>query len=232
MLNGISGMDRDPICSADYIFWEIYVEVWQMAVYGYARVSSKEQNLDRQIQQLSQYVETDKILMDKASGKDLNRPAYQALKGALGLRTGDTLVICSLDRLSRNKENIRGELTWFQEKGIRLKILDLPTSLVEVPEGQEWILDMINNILIEVLSSVAAQERLTIRKRQREGIEAAKKQGKHLGRPKLEMSEQFPEIYEQWKAQEITAKWAMKKLQVSSSSFYRMVKAYEDNNVP
>lgn len=225
-------MDRDPICSADYIFWEIYVEVWQMAVYGYARVSSKEQNLDRQIQQLSQYVETDKILMDKASGKDLNRPAYQALKGALGLRTGDTLVICSLDRLSRNKENIRGELTWFQEKGIRLKILDLPTSLVEVPEGQEWILDMINNILIEVLSSVAAQERLTIRKRQREGIEAAKKQGKHLGRPKLEMSEQFPEIYEQWKAQEITAKWAMKKLQVSSSSFYRMVKAYEDNNVP
>ena len=158
-----------------------------MAVYGYARVSSREQNLDRQLDQLSKYVDKEKILTDKASGKDLNRPAYQALKGALGLRTGDTLVICSLDRLSRNKENIRGELTWFQEKGIRLKILDLPTSLVEVPEGQEWILDMINNILIEVLSSIAEQERLTIRKRQAEGIAIAKAEGKYKGRSKKEV---------------------------------------------
>lgn len=225
-------MDREPVCSADFIFWKIYVEVWQMEVYGYARVSSREQNLDRQLDQLSKYVDKEKILTDKASGKDLNRPAYQALKGALGLRTGDTLVICSLDRLSRNKENIREELTWFKEKGIRLKILDLPTSLVEVPEGQEWILDMINNILIEVLSSIAEQERLTIRKRQQEGIQAAKKQGKHLGRPKMKMPDEFISVYEQWKNQKITAKWAMKKLNMSSSSFYRMVKAYEDNNVP
>ena len=201
-----------------------------MAVYAYARVSSKEQHLDRQIQQLSQYVETDKILMDKASGKDLNRPAYQALKGALGLRKGDTLVICSLDRLSRSKENIREELTWFKEKGVRLKILDLPTSLVEVPAGQEWIIEMINNILIEVLSSIAEQERLTIRKRQAEGIAAARKQGKHLGRPKMNIPDDFEDVYQRWKKKEFTAKWAMKRLQMSSSSFYRMVKEFEDSN--
>ena len=201
-----------------------------MAVYGYARVSSKEQNLDRQIQQLSQYVETDKILMDKASGKDLNRPAYQALKGTLGLRLGDTLVITSLDRLSRNKDQIRKELEYIKRNGIQLKILDLPTSLITVPEGQTWILELITNILIEVLSSMAEQERLTIRKRQAEGIAAAKKKGKHLGRPKLKIPEDFQEVYERWKNHEITAKWAMKKLQVSSSSFYRMVKEFEDSN--
>lgn len=196
-------------------------------IFGYARVSSKEQNLDRQIEQLKQYVEKEQILTDKASGKDLNRPAYQALKGALGLRAGDELVICSLDRLSRNKENIRQELQWFREHHIRVKILDLPTSLVEVPEGQEWILDMINTILIEVLSSIAEQERLTIRKRQREGIEAAKKKGKHLGRPKLQIPETFPIVYRQWRSGELTAKEAMQQTQMSSSSFYRRVREYE-----
>ena len=94
------------------------------------------------------------------------------MKGALGLRKGDTLVITSLDRLSRNKENIKQELQWFHDHGIRLKILDLPTSMIEVPSGQEWILDMITNILVEVLASIAEQERITIRKRQREGIYA------------------------------------------------------------
>lgn len=132
--------------------------------FGYARVSTKEQNLDRQLLALEKYVERESILIDKASGKDTNRESYQALKGALGIREGDTLYITSLDRLSRNKQDIRQELEWFREKKVRLKILDLPTSLVEVPEGQEWILEMITNILVEVLSSIAEQERLTIRK--------------------------------------------------------------------
>lgn len=95
-----------------------------------------------------------------------------------------------------------------------------------MPEGQEWIVEMINNILIEVLASMAEQERITIRKRQREGIDAAKKQGKHLGRPRLKMPEDFPEIYSQWKSGELTAKEAMKQLHLSNSSFYRMVKQY------
>lgn len=107
-------------------------------VFGYARVSSREQNLDRQISALKKYVNEQNILTDKSSGKDLDRPAYQALKGALGLREGDTLIITSLDRLSRNKEDIKNELQWFQRKKVRLKILDLPTSLIEVPDGQQW----------------------------------------------------------------------------------------------
>ena len=86
----------------------------------------------------------------------------------------------SLDRLSRNKEDIKNEIAWFREHKVRLMILDLPSSMVQVPENQEWIIDMIQNILIEVLASMAEQERLMIRKRQREGIEAAKKKGRHL----------------------------------------------------
>lgn len=199
-------------------------------IFGYARVSSREQNLDRQIQALKKYVEEENILMDKASGKDLNRTSYQALKGALGLRSGDVLVITSLDRLSRNKEDIKKELQWFREKRIRLKILDLPTSLIEVPEGQKWIVDMIQNILIEVMASIAEQERLTIRKRQREGIEAARKKGKHLGRPRCQMPKEMDKIYALWKSGKITAKKAMELLHMSSSTFYRKVKEYEKVN--
>lgn len=198
-------------------------------IMGYARVSSKEQNLDRQILQLREYVQEENIIIDKASGKNLERPGYQALKGVLGLRQGDTLVITSLDRLSRSKTDIKQELQWFKEHGIRLMILDLPTSLIKIPEGQEWIRDMIENILIEVLSSIAEQERKTIKKRQREGIEAAKAKGKHMGRPKLKVPDTFPEVYEQWKQNNITAKKAIELLGISPSSFYRIVKKYEND---
>lgn len=196
-------------------------------MFGYARVSSREQNLDRQIQTLKKYVDEEHILTDKESGKNLNRPSYQALKGALGLRSDDTLVITSLDRLSRNKTDIKQELQWFKEQNIRLKILDLPTSLIEVPEGQKWILDMIQNILIEVMASIAEQERLTIKKRQREGIEAARKKGKHLGRPRFQIPEEMEEVYILWKNGKITAKKAMELLHMSSSTFYRKIKEYE-----
>ena len=195
--------------------------------YGYARVSSTEQNLDRQILALKEYVSDENIIVDKASGKNTEREGYQALKGRLGLREGDTLYVTSLDRLSRNKEDIKRELQWFKEKKIRLKILDLPTLLVEVPEGQQWILEMIQNVLIEVLSSIAEQERLTIRKRQREGIDAAKKAGKHLGRPTLSVPDNFPDVYSQWKRGDITAQKAMKILGMKSSNFYRKVKEFE-----
>lgn len=198
-------------------------------IFGYARVSTKEQHLDRQIEALSKYVDINNILTDKVSGKDLDRPSYQALKGALGLRAGDTLYVVSLDRLSRNKTDIKNEIQWFKDNKIRLKILDLPTTMVEAPDGQEWIIDMISNILIEVLSSMAEQERLTIRKRQREGIEAAKKKGKHLGRPRIEIGDDFERLYARWKAGEITAVWARKQLGVSASSFYRLVGRYESD---
>ena len=196
-------------------------------IMGYARVSSSEQNLDRQILALKQYVPEESIIVDKQSGKDLERPGYQALKGPLGLRNGDTLYVKSLDRLSRNKEDIRKELQWLKDKGITLRILDLPTTMAEFGEGQEWIRDMVTNILIEVMSSIAEQERIAIRQRQKEGIEAAKKKGKHLGRPVIAIPERFPEVYENWKGGRITAVYAMKNLGLKRGTFYRMAEQYE-----
>ena len=193
-------------------------------IFGYARVSSTEQNLDRQLQALSEYVVQDNIITDKQSGKDLNRPGYQALKGHLGLRAGDTLYIMSLDRLSRTKGDIKEELQWFKEHSIRLMILDLPTSMIQVPEGQEWIIEMINNILIEVLASMAEQERLTIRKRQRQGIDAAKSKGKHLGRPYNVLPKNASSVIAQWKNKEIGTKEACDLLGISKTTFYRLVK--------
>ena len=148
--------------------------------YYYARVSTKEQNLDRQLNAFRQLGATDRdIVTDKESGKNLDRSGYQALKTTI-LRQGDTLVIKSLDRLSRNKGDIRAELQYFKEHGIRVKIIDLPTTMTDFPIGQEWVLEMVNNILIEVLGTIAEQERTTIRQRQREGIESARSKGKHL----------------------------------------------------
>lgn len=207
----------------------ILLEDYMERIFGYARVSSTGQNLDRQIVELKKYVPEENIVVDKQSGKNLLHPGYMALKGALGLRKGDTLYITSLDRLSRSKKDIKDELQWFHEHGIRLMILDLPTTLIQVPAGQEWILDMVNSIIMEVLSSIAEQEREMIRKRQREGIDAAKARGKHLGRPKLEMPDGFPEIYIKWKRRECTAKRAMEQLGIPSSSFYRMVRKYESS---
>ena len=162
--------------------------------YYYARVSSKEQNLDRQIAAFTALGAKDReIITDKESGKDLERPGYQALKNAI-LRRGDTLVVKSLDRLSRNKADIHNELRHFKENGIRLKVIDLPTTMMDLPEGQEWVFEMVNNILIEVLGTIAEQERETIRERQKEGIDAAKKKGKYLGRPKLEKPDNWDEL--------------------------------------
>ena len=95
-------------------------------------------------------------------------------------------MVKSLDRLSRNKADIHNELRYFKENGIRLKVIDLPTTMMDLPEGQEWVFDMVNNILIEVLGTIAEQERETIRKRQAEGIEVAKAKGKKFGRPALD----------------------------------------------
>ena len=196
-------------------------------VMGYARVSSTGQNLDRQILALRKYVPEENIIVDKQSGKDLERPGLIALKGPLGLRNGDILYVKSLDRLSRNKRDIKNELQWFRDNGITIRIIDLPTTMTEFGEAQEWIQDMVTNILIEVMSSIAEQERLTIRQRQREGIEAAKKKGKHLGRPVIAMPECFPEVYEKWKEGRITAVCAMKSLGLKKGSFYRMAAQHE-----
>jgi DNA invertase Pin-like site-specific DNA recombinase len=191
--------------------------------YYYARVSSKDQNLDRQISAFKALGATERdIITDKESGKDLDRAGYQALKNTI-LRSGDTLVVKSLDRLSRNKTDIHNELRYFKENGIRVKVIDLPTTMMDLPEGQEWVFGMVNNILIEVLGTIAEQERATIKQRQAEGIAAAKEKGKKLGRPALKFPANWNEVYSSWKAGEITAKTAMERTGTKRTSFYKLV---------
>lgn len=188
----------------------------------YARVSSKEQNLDRQIASFIALGATERdIITDKESGKDLNRKGYTALKTAL-LRRGDTLVVKSLDRLSRNKADIKSELQFFQENGIRLKVLDLPTTLMECPEGQEWVWDMVFNILVEVLGTIAQQERETIKTRQAEGIATAKAKGVSFGRPKAEKPANWDSVINDWKSGKITAKKAMELTNTKRTTFYKL----------
>ena len=192
--------------------------------YGYARVSSKEQNLDRQIIALKeQGIEERNIIVDKESGKDLDRKGYQALKKTM-LRRGDTLVIKSLDRLSRNKCDIKKELEYYKENGIRLMVLDLPTTMMELPEGQEWVFEMVNNILIEVLGTIAQQERETIRQRQAEGIAAAKDKGVYRGRKPIEKPENWNEVIAEMQSGAITATKAMELLGMTRTTFYKLLK--------
>ena len=196
-------------------------------VMGYARVSSTGQNLDRQLEALKKYVPEGNIVTDKQSGKDLNRPGYQALKGPLGLRRGDVLVIKSLDRLSRNKQEMKQELEWFKENGIQLQVLDLPTTMIQLGEGQEWIRDMVNNILIEVLSSIAEEERRTIRKRQEEGIAAAKAQGKKFGRPEKGYPEDWELLYCRYRKGELTRRYILQQMGITVNQFKYLQKKYE-----
>ena len=193
-------------------------------VYGYARVSTREQNEDRQIEALKIFgVPEQNIIIDKASGKDTEREGYQYLKRQI-LRSGDTLVIKELDRLSRNKTDIKRELEEFKEMGIRVKILDIPTTLTEFPPEQEWILDMINSILIEVLGSIAENERNKIRSRQREGIEAAKKKNVRFGRPAVEKPDNWDSVMAKVRSGEIKAVEAIQELGISRSSYYRLLR--------
>lgn len=211
---------------------------------GYARVSSKEQNLDRQLIALRQYVNDDMIVTDKASGKDFNRPGYQSLKVGIGkLTKGDILYIKSLDRFSRNKDEAKKELQYFSELGVRVKILDIPSTMTDISAGQEWIIDMINNILIEVLTSIAENERITIRSRQKEGLDAmpidkasgkkiSKKTGRCIGRPPIAFPKNFEEYYGRWKGKELTGIEAMKALNLKPNSFYKLVHKYEASHYP
>ena len=197
--------------------------------YYYARVSTGEQNLDRQIEAFRKIGADEKyIFTDKVSGKDLDRPNYQILRNNI-LRPGDTLVVKSLDRLSRNKSDIKSELEFYRKNGIRVKIIDLPTTMVDL-DGQEWIIDMVNNIIIEVLSSIAEQERAMTKSRQAEGIAAAKAVGKSLGRPTVELPVNWGEIYTRWKRKEISGNTAIKLSGLKRTTFYKLVKKYEQDS--
>lgn len=192
----------------------------------YARVSSKGQNLDRQIERFKEIGADERdIITEKQSGKNIeDRKAYLALRDQI-LRAGDTLTVSSLDRLGRNKAQIKAELEYYRANNIRVKVLDIPTTLIDFPEGQEWVMDMVNNILIEVLGSIAQQERETIRKRQAEGIAIAKKKGSvQFGRPKAQKPGNWDEVISQWRAGHITAVKAMELTGVTKTTFYKLVK--------
>ncbi len=203
----------------------------------YARVSTKDQNLARQIEAFKAMgAKDDEIISDKSTGADFDREGYNKLKGVLGLRRGDTLVIKELDRLGRDKDGIKRELEYWREKGVKVKILDLPTTMIEVPPEQEWLLDMVNNILIEAMSTIAEQERLQILTRQREGIDAmpeidgkkvSSKTGRATGRPLAEFPEGWEDYYSKWKQGEITAKYFMDSVDLKRTTFYKLVKIYE-----
>ncbi|MCR5664627.1 MAG: recombinase family protein [Oscillospiraceae bacterium] len=141
----------------------------------------------------------------------------------LGLFYGSeiTLVVKSMDRLSRSKADIRNELQYFKDHGIRLRVIDLPTTMMELPEGQEWVFEMVNNILIEVLGTIAEQERVTIKQRQKEGIESARKKGVKFGRREVALPANWKEVYASWRAGQITAKKAMERTGLKKSTFYR-----------
>lgn len=194
--------------------------------FAYVRVSTKDQHIDRQMDSLKKYITSDRdIFIDKQSGKDFNRPMYQALKAAL--RSGDELYIHSLDRLGRNKQGIKEELEYYRKEGVIIRCLDIPTTLIEFNsfgDFQRSIMEMVNNILIEVIGTIAEQERKTIRKRQAEGIQSAKLKGKHLGRPKAQITDLFIKVYDDWKAGNITAVEAMKRSQTTRCTFYKLAK--------
>ena len=193
--------------------------------YGYARVSSKEQNLDRQKQALIEYgIDGRDIIEDKQSGKDFNRIGYQTLKNSL-LRTGDTLVIKELDRLGRNMDMIKSEWQELQAKGIDIVVLDTP--ILNTLNKSDLEKKLISNIIFELLSYIAEKERIKIRERQSEGIAAAKAKGLYKGRKRIEVNN-FEHVYNEWKAGKITAVKAMDRLGVTKATFYRRVKEHEN----
>lgn len=194
--------------------------------FGYVRVSTLAQNLDRQFEALKEYVPDEKyIYSDKASGKDMEREGFQNMLRAM--RSGDTLYVKSIDRIGRNKSQIKEYLEQFKRSGIRVKILDIPTTMQDVVEGQEWVLDMVNSILIEVYTTLAQQERETILQRQSEGIASAKAKGKHLGRPVLELPNEWGSLYKQWKDGKIKAVEFMSIIGMKKATFYKKVREYE-----
>lgn len=160
-------------------------------IYGYARVSTEKQNLDRQIELLRNYGICDRdIITDKASGSTFNREGWQLLVTRL-LREGDTLVVTDLDRLGRNKQGLIDTKNFFEQNNINLVVLSIPTTQITFPEGQEWARHMINNLIFEIMFSIAEQQLIMNHEAQKAGMDAARERGVVFGRPKLKVSNEF-----------------------------------------
>lgn len=198
--------------------------------FGYIRVSTKEQNEERQIEELLKYkIDRKNIFIDKETGKTFQRENYILLKNKL--RFGDEIFFHELDRVGRTKKEMKDELQKMTEQGVIVRILDVPTTLMDFSvfgELQKSIMEMVNTILIEVLSTQAETELLKIKKRQAEGISIAKKQGKYTGRKAKELPKNFPKLYDRWKNKELSATEFCKILEYKSrSTLYLKIKQYE-----
>ncbi len=203
-------------------------------IYGYHRTSTKEQHLDRGIQEITKFCENnnlplEKIYTDQQTGKNFNRPRYQVLKEDI-LRTGDTLIITELDRLGRNKQDTLKELQYYRDKQIRVMILEIPTTLQDLStldnSMAQMIMETINNMLIELYATMAQAEIEKKEKRQQEGIAAKKARGEweEYGRPKAQKPDNWNEVVASWKSGEITAVKAMELTGLKKTTFYKLAR--------
>ena len=194
--------------------------------YGYVRVSSTDQNEGRQLAAMKVTgVAGECIYIDKQSGKDFNRPQYKKLKSQL--REGDLLYILSIDRLGRNYEEIQEQwriLT--KEFKVDICVLDMP--LLDTRKGKDLMGTFIADLVLQILSFMAQSERESIRKRQEQGIAAAKEQGVHFGRPEIEMPEDFTRVVHAWERKQLTLKEVLERCKMSKSTFYRRMRKRPD----
>lgn len=206
-----------------------------MKYIGYHRTSTKEQHLDRGLAEIKAYCEQNniplkKIYTDQQTGKNFDRPRYTVMKEDV-LEAGDVLIITELDRLGRSKKDTMREIQHYRDNGIRLMVLELPTTLMDLSKMdnslQAMMLETINNMMLELYASMAQAEIEKKEKRQREGIEAKKKRGEweDYGRPSIEKPDNWDAVIAQWEGKEITAVEAMKRLGLKKTSFYKLVKA-------
>lgn len=209
-----------------------------MITYAYERVSSKDQNLERQETAIRNYrpnISDANIFRDKVTGKTFDREHYNEMKIILEHlskvnATNDLIEVVfeEMDRLGRDKESIKKELQWYKDRGIYIRILELPSTLVDIDSNNKWVMDMVTNILIEVYATMAQQELEKRAKRQTEGIIEAQKKGIKFGRQPIQLNEsEFMTVYNSWKAAEINARQAMNILGIKPNTFYRRVKEYE-----
>ena len=193
-------------------------------IYGYIRVSTREQNEDRQLVALREMaVPEQNIFMDKQSGKDFDRPQYKKL--VKKLKPDDLLYIKSIDRLGRNYEEIQNQwriLT--KEKSIDIVVLDM--LLLDTRRGKDLMGTFLSDIVLQVLSFVAENERTNIRQRQAEGIAAAKKRGVRFGRPNVQPPEDFPSIVAEWEAGQLEFRDALARSGLTEATFYRRLREY------
>ena len=196
-----------------------------MVIWAYARISSVTQNEDRQIVELSPLVTTEShLLVEKQSGKDFDRPIYKSLKNIM--REGDTMVIKSLDRLGRNYEQMKEEWKDLSDRGIKIRVLDTP-MLDTSKYDDELMGKFVADVVLNVLSFVAENERKNIKQRQEEGIAIAKAKGVWFGRPEIKCPEQFENVYKDWKRGKIKGVDAVKKLGLKKTTFYKLARKKE-----